>query len=71
MSRIAVIRDKLLRKKKKNILTEEQLQKKNEMEEKRKAHMVRIAEEQKRQVIQKIMNVVLVSCRKTEQKETS
>lgn len=61
MSSIAVIRDKLLRKKKKNILTEEQLQKKNEMEEKRKAHMVRIAEEQKRQVIQKILNVVLVS----------
>lgn len=45
------------RKKKKNILTEEQLQKKLEMEERRKAQINRVADEQKRNVVEKILNV--------------
>lgn len=60
-----------MRKKKKNILTEEQLQKKNEMEERRKAHMNRIAQEQKNQVIQKILSVISSKLRKTKLKETN
>jgi len=38
-------------------LTPEQLQKKTEMEERRKAHINRLADQQKREVVEKILNV--------------
>jgi Fe2+ transport system protein B len=46
----------LSRKKKKNILTAEQLQKKLETEERRKAHITRVADEQKKSIVDKILN---------------
>ena len=48
----------MFKKKRKNILTEEQQQKKVEMDERRKAHIQRVADDQKRVVIEKIMNVL-------------
>lgn len=62
-------REKLMRKKKKNILTEEQQQKKAEMDERRRAHIQRVAEEQKRSVIEKILNVEAFDGRRIAQRE--
>ena len=44
------------KKKKKNILTEDQQKKKSELEEKRKAHINKVADEQKKNVVEKILN---------------
>lgn len=44
------------KKKRKNILTAEQLQKKMETEERRRAHITRVADEQKKNIVDKILN---------------
>ena len=44
------------KKKRKNILTAEQLQKKMETEERRRVHITRVADEQKKNIVDKILN---------------
>lgn len=57
------------KKKKKNILTAEQLQKKTQMDEKRKAQINKLADEQRRNVVEKILNVSVVNDDIGKQKE--